>query len=172
MRPFFLYISKSIDTFVNVLGKGVSWLTTVLMILICTDVILRYLFSSSANWIVELEWHLSAVIFLIGASYTLLYDKHVRVDVFYERMSEHKKDWVNIIGILIFLVPWAIVLIYHGWTYAESAFGYNQGSSQPNGLPARYIIKSFIPIGFALLLLAGCSVIIKAVYHQDRSWKE
>jgi len=142
------------------------------MIIICTDVIMRYLFSSSANWIVELEWHLAAVIFLIGASYALLYDKHVRVDVFYERLGRSSKNWINILGILLFLLPWAAVLIYHGWTYAESAYSYNQGSSQPNGLPARYIIKSFIPFGFFLLALAGLSVVIKSVYNEERAWKE
>ena len=172
MRSFFLAISKGIDAVVNALGTSVSWLTTVLMVLICTDVILRYLFSNSANWIVELEWHLAAVIFLIGASYALLYDKHVRVDVFYEHLGRSKKNAVNVIGVVLFLLPWAVVLIYHGWNYAESALSYNQGSSQPNGLPARYIIKSFIPFGFLLLALAGLSVVIKSIYNVDRAWKE
>lgn len=172
MRDLLLTISKLIDTFVNALGRGVSWLTTILMLIICVDVILRYLFSSSANWIVELEWHISAVIFLIGASYTLMYNKHVRVDLFYERLDTPKRNWVNVLGILIFVVPWSIVLIYYGWNYAASAFSYGQGSSQPNGLPARYIIKSFIPIGFSLLLLAGMSIVIKSIYQREDIWKE
>jgi len=172
MRALFLFISKCIDTFINVLGQSVAWMTTILMLLICTDVVMRYLFSTSANWIVELEWHLAAVIFLIGASYALLYDKHVRVDVFYERLGRSHKNWVNILGVLLFLLPWSIVLMYHGWAYAESAYSYNQGSSQPNGLPARYIIKSFIPFGFFLLSLAGLSIIIKSVYNEERAWKE
>lgn len=172
MKDLLLTLSKLIDTFVNALGRGVSWLTTILMFIICVDVILRYLFSSSANWIVELEWHISAVIFLIGASYTLMYDKHVRVDLFYERLDTRKRNWVNVLGILIFVVPWSIVLIYHGWNYAASSFSYGQGSSQPNGLPARYIIKSFIPIGFCLLLLAGMSIVIKSIYQREDIWKE
>ncbi len=172
MKSFFLSISKGIDTFVNAVGQTVSWLTAILMVLICVDVILRYLFSSSANWIVELEWHLAAVIFLVGASYALLYDRHVRVDVFYERFGKSQKNMMNIIGIVVFLLPWAIVLIYHGWNYAASAYSYNQGSSQPNGLPARYIIKSFIPFGFFLLALTGLSVVIKSIYNEDRAWKE
>jgi len=167
VRSFFLHISKSIDALINNLGKSVAWLTTILMLLICIDVVMRYLFSKSANWIVELEWHLSAVIFLIGASYTLLHDKHVRVDVFYEKFSSKTKDIVNVFGVLIFLIPWCIVLIYHGTSYAESAFGYGQGSSQPNGLPARYIIKAFIPLGFFLLLLAGISLIIKSITNKE-----
>ena len=125
------------------------------------DVIMRYLFSNTKTWVLELEWHLFAVIFLIGASYTLLHDKHVRVDVFYEKFSERKKDWVNIVGILLFMIPWTIVIIYYGWDYTLNAWSFKEGSPQPGGLPARYIVKSFIVIGFVMLLLQGVAEIFR-----------
>lgn len=154
-------ISLFIDRFTDKSGAAISWLTAVLMIIICIDVIMRYLFSSTKTWIIELEWHLFAVIFLIGASYGLLHDKHVRVDLFYERFSTKKKKWVNMLGILIFLIPWTLVVIYYGWEYALNSFSFRESSSQPNGLPARYVIKSFIWIGFGMLLMQGVSEFIK-----------
>ena len=154
-------MSKAIDSLIDRLGRSISWLTTILMVIICLDVIMRYLFNQSENWIVELEWHLFAMIFLVGASYTLLHDKHVRVDLFYEKFSPRKKDLVNFFGILLFLIPWTIVVIYYGWDYTANSFSFREESSQSNGLPARYIIKSFIVIGFGLLFLQGVSGLIK-----------
>lgn len=161
MSSILIKMSKAIDSLIDRLGRSISWLTTILMVIICLDVIMRYLFNQSENWIVELEWHLFAMIFLVGASYTLLHDKHVRVDLFYEKFSPRKKDLVNFFGILLFLIPWTIVVIYYGWDYTANSFSFREESSQSNGLPARYIIKSFIVIGFGLLFLQGVSGLIK-----------
>jgi len=161
MKNLLLKFAKGVDLLIDRLGSSVSWLTTILMIIICADVFLRYLLDQSENWIVELEWHLFAIIFLVGASYTLLHDKHVRVDLFYEKFSPAKKDFVNFLGILLFLIPWSLVILYYGWDYVANSFSFRESSSQPNGLPARYVIKSFIVIGFGLLLLQGLSGLIK-----------
>lgn len=133
------------------------------MILICFDVIMRYIWNSSKTWILELEWHIFSVLFLVGASYTLLHDKHVRVDLFYEKLSERKKNMINAIGMILFLTPWCIMILNTSWDYATNSLSFNEKSSQPNGLPARYVIKFFIWFGFALLLLQSLSVLIKAV---------
>jgi len=156
-------ISKTIDSVVDRIGRSVSWLTVILVVIMCTDVILRYLFDATKTWVIELEWHLFAVIFLIGASYTLLHDKHVRVDVFYERLNEKRKSWVDLLGILIFLIPWSLVILYYGWDYVANSYSFREGSPQPNGLPARYIIKSFIVIGFGLLVLQAISQVLKSI---------
>ena len=92
-------------------GKAVSWLTTLLIFLICTDVVFRYVFNFSKTWILDLEWHLFAAIFLLGAAYTLYEDKHVRVDVFYNNYPEKKKAWINIIGTVVLLIPWATLIM-------------------------------------------------------------
>ena len=78
-----------------------SWLTGALMILICADVLMRYCFSTTKTWVLELEWHLFSIIFLVGASYTLLHDKHVRVDVFYEHFSHNIKKMGQYFGHVI-----------------------------------------------------------------------
>ncbi len=166
IKYFLSFISFVIDAYVDRLGIAVSWLTTVLMVLICIDVVLRYLFSITETWVVELEWHLFAIIFLVGASYTLLHDKHVRVDVFYEKYSRRTKDLVNTFGVLLFLTPWCIIIVVKGYDYTMNSWWFKEGSSQPNGLPARYLIKAFIPIGFLLLLIQGLSQLIKSTVRR------
>ena len=93
-------------------GVGVSWLTTVLVVVVCYDVFTRYLLKSSLVAVQELQWHLFALIFLIGAAYTLKYDKHVRVDVFYSRFSDRGKAWVNFLGSVLFLIPFCLVVMW------------------------------------------------------------
>lgn len=163
MKEIFVKVSTSIDGLIERIGRGTSWLTLILMVLICGDVIMRYLFNSTKTWIIELEWHIFSVLFLLGASYTLLHDKHVRVDLFYEKMSPRTKDVINAVGVLLFLIPWCLMVMSTSWDYASNSFSFRENSSQPNGLPARYIIKFFIWIGFFLLLLQGISQLIKAL---------
>ena len=146
---------KSIENIIAKIGEGISYLNIALVIIICVDVLLRYFFNTTEKWVIELEWHLFALIFLIGASYTFQKDKHVRVDVFYQNLSEKKKTWINLIGNLLFLIPWCIVIIYTSTKYANVSFSYNEGSPDPGGLPARYIIKYSIALGFGLLLIQG-----------------
>ena len=169
LRKVCQQISSSIDRVIDFIGIKVSWLTTILVVLICTDVFLRYFLQSTKTWILELEWHFFAVLFLIGASYTLQHDKHVRVDLFYEKFSDRTKRFVNIAGMILFLVPWCIVVLNTSWDYFMNSYSFKEGSSQPNGLPARYIIKSFIWTGFMLLLLQGISILIKSILHRSEA---
>ncbi len=124
---------------------------------------MRYLFSFSKNWILELEWHIFAVLFLIGASYGLKHDKHVRVDVFYQNMKPKTKAWINLIGTLIFLLPWCYVVVKTSAGFALNSWYMGEGSPNPGGLPARYIIKSIIPLAFVLLGLEGVALVRKHV---------
>jgi len=140
-----------------------AWLTTVLVLLMCYDVFMRYTFDSSKAWILELEWHFFALIFLLGTSYALKEDKHVRVDVFYADFSEKKKAWINMIGTLFFLIPWCLVIIWKSGIYAYSSFDILEGSAQPGGLPARFIIKGMITFAFVTLLFQGISQILKSI---------
>jgi len=110
-----------------------------------------------------LEWHLFAFIFLIGAAYALKHDRHVRVDVFYANFTEKQQAWVNLIGTLLFLIPFCIIIIYTSIRFAANAYAIQEGSPDPGGLPARYIVKAAIPIGFILLLLQACSLLIKSM---------
>lgn len=152
---FFSYIDRLIDW----VGRYVSLLNLVLVLLICLDVALRYIFSYSKNWMLELEWHLFAIIFLIGASYALQHDQHVRVDVFYQKMSKTTQAYVNIIGTLLFLFPWLYVLIKTSSGFALNSWYMGEGSPNPGGLPARYLIKAVMPLAFILLALEGLAML-------------
>ena len=144
-------------------GLAVSWLAGLLVLVVCYDVFTRYLMQNSLVAVQEMEWHLFALIFLLGSAYTLKHDRHVRVDVFYSRFSSKHKALVNFIGSLLFLVPFCIVGIWGSWTFVKMSFLIGETSPDPGGLPARFILKSAIPIGFFLLMLQGIAFSFKSL---------
>ncbi|PWJ44418.1 TRAP transporter small permease subunit [Sediminitomix flava] len=163
LKKSILYFSHTIQKLNEHIGKAISWLALLLVLLICLDVFQRYVLSYSTPAIAELEWHLFAILFLIGAAYTLKHDKHVRVDVFYNRFSPKNKALVNIFGTILFLFPFAWIILKASIPYIEASYAINESSTDPGGLPARYLIKSSIFIGFTLLLLQGFSLIINSM---------
>ena len=144
-------------------GRAVSWLTAVLVVLVCGDVIIRYLLKDTAAWIMELEWHLFALVFILGAAYTFKHDKHVRVDLFYDKFNEKDKALVNLIGGVVLLIPWCIMIIIFSWRFAWGSFLIKETSPNPGGLPALYLIKFSITIGMALLLLQAIASVAEAI---------
>lgn len=152
-----------IERIIKHIGQATSWLTFLLVIVILIDVFLRYVFNTTSAASFELEWHLFAAIFLLGAAYTLQNDKHVRVDVFYHRFSEKRKAWVNLLGTVFLLLPFCVVACWESISFVSSSFSVLETSPDPGGLPARYIIKSTIPVGFFLLGLQGVSVVLKSI---------
>ena len=157
-----LHFLRAYVSFANRLNEGVgaavSWLTTVLVAVVCYDVFTRYLLKSSLVAVQELEWHLFAVIFLIGAAYTLKHGKHVRVDVFYNRFSAKTRACVDFAGSLLFLIPFCLVAIWCSRTFVISAYVIGEVSPDPGGLPARFILKAAIPVGFFLLTIQGLAL--------------
>lgn len=149
------------------IGRAVSWLTLALVILVFGNVCLRYIFNSPQAWLKELEWHLFALIFLLGAAYTLKHDRHVRVDLFYDKQARPEQNQVNFWGTLIFLLPWCIVLIYTGWNSAIDAYQMGERSAEANGLPNLWLIQFAVPVGMALLFLQGLSLLVHSRPGQD-----
>ena len=156
-------LSNWIDLVNEYVGRLVAWLTTALVVLVIYDVVRRYLLSDTETWIMELEWHLFALIFLLGAGYALKHNKHVRVDLFYTKFSERDKALVNFLGSLLFLLPWCVFIIYAAWQYAYESYLIKETSPDPGGLPALYIIKFAIVLGVFLLFLQGLSELIKSL---------
>lgn len=153
-----------LNAFIAWVGKKSSLFNFLLIVLIFIDVIQRYLFSQTFNWILELEWHLFGFIFLLGSAWTFQEDKHVRVDVFYTNYKQKTKERLNLAGTLFLLIPWCIVGINTCYKYAANSFYIHEGSPNPGGLPAWYVIKFAIVAGFGLLMLQGivlCLSIIK-----------
>ena len=147
-----------IDPLNEWVGRGVAWVTLGLVLVVFIDVIMRYLFNTSFVFTQELEWHIFGFIFLMGAGYTLLYDGHVRVDIIYQRLGLKGRAWINLCGVLIFLIPGCIMVITTGWKFAATSFAMLEGSPDPGGIPFRFVLKICIPIGFTLLLLQGISL--------------
>jgi TRAP-type mannitol/chloroaromatic compound transport system permease small subunit len=125
------------------------------------DVIMRYIFHTGAVFIQELEWHLFGILFLLAAGFTLLRDGHVRVDIFYARLSRRGKAWVDLLGVLLLLLPVCALVIWSSQKFVANSWAFREGSPDPGGLPARYLIKAVIPLGFMLVALQGVSEAIK-----------
>jgi TRAP-type mannitol/chloroaromatic compound transport system permease small subunit len=151
-----------IESFIAWVGKAAGYLNLVLIFVIVLDVTLRALFDQTAAWVGELSWHLFAIIFLLGIPYALQEDRHVRVDLFYERFSPANQRLVNLVGTVIFLLPWAIVLLVTGWNFAAEALASGEGSPNPNGIPSFFPIKAMIPFAAGLLLLQGIASCVRA----------
>ncbi len=155
--------SVLIDALNERVGRATTICTLFMVIITVIDVFLRYVFRAGSVGVQELEWHLFGFIFLLGAAYTLLKDEHVRVDIFYSRMNNRGQAWVNLIGATFFCVPVCIVIVWTSLPFALSSWQFLEGSPDPGGLPARYILKSAIPVGFFLVGLQGISIAIKSL---------
>ncbi|KMY65739.1 C4-dicarboxylate ABC transporter permease [Desulfocarbo indianensis] len=156
-------IAKRIDAINEWVGRGVSWVTTGLVVVVFVDVVMRYAFKTSFVFTQELEWHLFAFIFLMGAGYTLLHDGHVRVDIIFQRLSTRGQAWVNLIGCLVFLFPGCYLVIVTSYGFAAESFRLMEGSPDPGGIAYRYVLKACIPLGFSLFTLQGVSLFIRSL---------
>ena len=147
-----------VDTLNTWVGHVVAWATALAVVVVFIDVVMRYAFNISFVFTQELEWHLFAFIFLMGAGYTLLKDGHVRVDIIYQRCSPKTKAWINFLGVIFFLIPGCYMVIATSLNFVYNAWVVMEGSPDPGGIPYRFILKSFIPAGFVLILLQGLSL--------------
>ncbi|MBN2333079.1 MAG: TRAP transporter small permease subunit [Deltaproteobacteria bacterium] len=125
------------------------------------DVIMRYVFHRGNIAVQEMEWHLFSIIFLIGAAYALKKDAHVRVDIIYTRLSTKQKAWIDFFGTFLFLIPFSLIVIYANKNFVGSSWSMREISPDPGGLPARYLLKAMIPLGFSLVIIQGVSQAIK-----------
>ncbi len=160
--PFALV--RWIDQLNDRVGRATSWLTAVMVVVTTSDVLLRYVFNTSFVFIQELEWHLFAVLFLMAAGYTHLKGKHVRVDILYTRLSPRRQALVDLVFGVLFLFPTCFLLIKSSLPFVAHSWAVLEGSPDPGGLPARYLLKAVIPVGFILIGLQGISETIKNTY--------
>ena len=163
MINFIKLVTGTIDRSNELVGRAVSWVSLLLVTVVFVDVVMRYAFKISFVFTQELEWHLFAFIFLIGAGYTLLHDGHVRVDIIYQRLSPKGKAWINLIGVIIFLIPGCYLVISTSWKFVGNSFSMMEGSPDPGGIPYRFIIKGTMTVGYILLLLQGISMGLHAL---------
>ena len=151
------------ETISHHVGRLVAWLTLIMMLLTCLIVLLRYGFDISSIAMQESVLYMHALVFMLGAAYTLKDDEHVRVDVFYRGFSPTKKAWVNVIGGILFLLPFTFYTAYLSVNYVTASWRVLETSADPGGLPFVYLLKTLIPIMMVSLIIQGLADIVKNI---------
>ena len=162
-----LRLAHGIDRVNERIGRAVYWLGLLMVLIGTFNAAARYLgrylgVNLSSNAYIELQWYMFSLIFLLGAAYTLKQDAHVRVDVLYTRLSERARAWIDVLGLLLFLIPFSILAIWASWPSVRNSWAILETSPDPGGLP-RYPIKTMIPLAFLLLILQGIAEAIKRI---------
>lgn len=155
-------ISYYLDRISKYAGLVAAFLVVVLSFLVAYDAVMRYLFSAGSIALQEMEWHLFDVIFLLGLTYALKHDKHVRVDIFFERYSKEKRAIVQILSMLFLVLPFSLVFLVDAIDMFIQSYVQNEISSDPGGLTHRYMIKGVLVLSFVLLLIQALSEVFKA----------
>ncbi len=160
-----LRLSQFIDGLNELIGRLTYWLVIVMILVGVWNVIGRYLGRSigqnfTSNALIEIQWYIFDLVFLLGGAYALKHNEHVRVDIFYTRWSPKRKALASLIGTIFFLIPFSIILIIVSWSAVLNSWAILEVSPDPGGLP-RYPIKTMIIVSFILLFLQGISEAIK-----------
>ena len=154
---------ESIDHFSELTGRSVAWLTLLMVLLTFAIVVLRYGFDSGWIALQESVTWLHATVFMLGASYALKRDSHVRVDIFYQKFSPRGRALVDLLGSLLLLLPVCLFIFLASWDYVLQAWEIGENSAETGGLPALYLLKS-------LLLIMPSLLILQALAHSLRAW--
>jgi TRAP-type mannitol/chloroaromatic compound transport system permease small subunit len=159
---FLLSISRRIDTLNEKIGHGISWALLAAVLICSGNALVRYAFNISSNAWLEVQWYLFSAIFLLGSSYTLRRNEHVRIDVIAGRFSKRTQVWIDLFGFLFFLLPITLIILYYAIPYSWLSIQSQEVSSNAGGLIV-WPAKLLIPLGFFLLSLQGLSELIKRI---------
>ena len=155
-------LSRLIDGLSAAIGRWVSWLVLASVLISAGNAVVRKVSDNSSNALLEAQWYLFAAVFLLASGRTLLTQDHVRIDVLSSRFSKRTRVWIEVFGLLLFLLPLVAVVIVLSWPLVVGAFVSGEMSSNAGGL-VRWPVKLLIPVGFALLSLQGVSELVKRV---------
>ena len=153
---------RRLEDIIDWIGLGVAWIVLVHVVLVAFNVILRYLFNIGPVALQELEWHLMSPIALIGMSYALRHDDHVRVDIFYEKYSPAIRTLIDLLAAIATIVI-SLVIMKLSFGFIGQSWDAGEISPDPGGLHYRWLLKSFIPLGFALLALQALAIAARRV---------
>jgi TRAP-type mannitol/chloroaromatic compound transport system permease small subunit len=155
-------IAKRIDSINTRIGHAVAWCAVALVAVQFLAVVQRYVFGIGWIWVEESIVYFHATLFMAGAAYALLKDDHVRVDVFYRDAGVRARAWVNLCGVVAFLLPLSALIIVKGWPYVWASWTILERSAETSGIPAVYLLKSLILVFAVLVALQGISMAIRA----------
>ena len=157
-----LALSRQIDALTERIGRSAIWIVLIVVLISAGNAIMRYAFNYSSNALLEIQWYLFGLLFLSCSGYTLLRNEHVRIDLLSSKLSKRGQTWIDVFGIVFFLMPMAIAILMLSWPVFMHAFESGEMSNSAGGLivwPARLMI----PVGFALLIMQGVSELIKRI---------
>jgi TRAP-type mannitol/chloroaromatic compound transport system permease small subunit len=157
-----LKLSGLIDGINHAIGKAATWLILVVVVISAGNATFRYSLNWSSNALLEIQWYLFSAIFLFCAAYVLLKNEHIRIDVIAGRFSERTQNWIDVFGIIVFLMPMVLLTLYLSWPVFMNAWTTGETSPNPGGL-VRWPVRLLMPIGFFLLVLQGISELIKRI---------
>ncbi|MCU7915737.1 MAG: TRAP transporter small permease subunit [Candidatus Thiodiazotropha sp. (ex Gloverina cf. vestifex)] len=145
------------------LGRTVSWLSLLMVLVSVSVVILRYVFDLGWIWLQESVTFMHAALFLVGAAYTLKHEGHVRVDIFYRGFSPRAQAWVDLLGSLLLLLPVCLFIFVISWDYVAQSWSLHEGSREAGGLEGVFLLKSLILMMAGLLVLQGLAIAIRCL---------
>jgi TRAP-type mannitol/chloroaromatic compound transport system permease small subunit len=151
----------AVDALNDWIGRTVAWLTVGCVLTCFTVVVLRYAFDTGFPWMQELFVWQHAAVFMAGAGYTMLHRGHVNVDVFYGRLGDRARAWLDIVGTLLFLFPWLAVVAVASGPFVMSSWAVREASNTADGMPALYLLKSLLWVFCALLFLQGLALVAR-----------
>jgi TRAP-type mannitol/chloroaromatic compound transport system permease small subunit len=154
-------LEKFFDRFSNLMGWIAGFLNLLMLVNVFYDAITRYLFNTGSIALQELEWHLFAMVFLLGMAYCLKEDGHVRVDILYDHFSPRWKAVVNIGGTLLLLLPLCLLIVEGSVWYVKQAYTIGEISGDPGGLGQRWLIKLVIPASFVFLIVSAAGFVVR-----------
>lgn len=159
MRRF----ADSIEAGIDALGRAIAWLTLALVLLAFGLVLARYVFGAGSIAAQEALLWLHSLVFLLGASYALRHGQHVRVDLVYQRLGARGRAWIDLVGTLLFLLPFCAFLLWISLDYVGASWATREGSREPGGLPGVFVLKTLIPVAAAILALQGLALALRAL---------
>lgn len=159
---FLLSLSRLIDALTERIGKLAMWFILATTLISAGNAIVRKIFDTSSNAFLEIQWYLFAAVFMLGSGYAFLRNAHVRIDFISSKFSARGRNWVDIIGIIVFVFPLCYMMATLGWPLFENAYVSKEMSSNAGGL-IRWPVYALIPAGFALLALQSVSELIKRI---------
>ena len=155
-----LALSRGIDWITEKLGRALCWLLLAAVVISTVNAITRKAFSLSSNAYLEAQWYLFAVIFMLGAGYVFLHDQHVRIDVFSSRLKRRTQVWIDVVGIVVFLLPLCVFVVWTALPSVMTAIETQEVSASPGGL-IRWPLYMLVPVGFSLLAIQSFSELVK-----------
>jgi TRAP-type mannitol/chloroaromatic compound transport system permease small subunit len=161
MNPL-LSLSRLIDKLSTGVGKFTMWLILATTLISAGNALVRKIFNTSSNGLLEIQWYLFAAVFMLGAGYGFLRNSHVRIDFVSSKLSDRARNWIDVLGILLVLIPFCVITISLGWPFFTQALVSGEMSQNAGGL-IRWPAYAMIPLGFTLLLLQAISELIKRV---------